>query len=624
MLFPINITHKSKEDLLIDSIKITILVVMSIFLIINFFPFFLGADSLLYGATGVNLAKGIYGIENDLLKESGSLDFVPPQWKLTIHNTAIPKGSVGIFGLSAISYLIGGYYALFYLGPIFTILLLVFSERIATNLFGKLAGLVTLILVATDYMIIADIGRRLLTDNIFAVFFILGCFFLVKFLRQRKSREIFLCSIFFAVSALFRINGVVFFPLEILVLGGFVVFYIIETKRIESINNFLIIKKTFSKIKTRNFFKISILFSLPWLCFFLVFFSYNEYYFGDPLTSYIGAGKPLENQKQNKLHVLFQFDHDRFEWIKYWSVGILQDQVKTTMWDLFPSEIRHFTFKSWVSVFLLLILVSAIMISLFGRIKRTEVIILIIFIAGTLLIHSSSLVTWPIEKGPPLEGNQERHMIFNFVIASMIFGFIIQWLWKINLNKISIKHSKILSKSFKTGFLIIIFLFFLGTFVDSPLTSALMKSDKIYYDPIVKANRYPLDSVLSQDSIVVDSRGRYTIERNAIPFYPYRNYDENVKNSLEPPPQEPTERLKKLIDEGYEVFVFKKKYTVDANYFRYLEAEHGIILKDYSKGICKIEIVNNMNTTNIDESTISDDICYKGWDGKIRPKLNLN
>ena len=138
------------------------------------------------------------------------------------------------------------------------------------------------------------------------------------------------------------------------------------------------------------------------------------------------------------------------------------------------------------------------------------------------------------------------------------------------------------------------------------------------------AERYPLNpEVLSKDSIVVDARGRYTIEFNAIPFYPYRNYDENLRNNTEPFPQKPIEKLKKLMDEGYDTFVFKKKYDVDACYFRYLEAEHGLILKEHSKGICKIISINNINDTT-EESTISDSICYKGWDGKIKPKWEEN
>ena len=53
------------------------------------------------------------------MQEYQSWDFVPNQWVKTIQNTAIPIGSFGIYGISSIAFLLGGYYGLFFLGPIF-------------------------------------------------------------------------------------------------------------------------------------------------------------------------------------------------------------------------------------------------------------------------------------------------------------------------------------------------------------------------------------------------------------------------------------------------------------------------------------------------------------------------
>jgi len=279
-LFSPKIKIKNRIDVFFDLTKLTIIVLMSIFLILNFFPFYQGSDSLLYGATGVNLAKGTYGISNELLKESGSLYFVPPQWKITVHNTAIPLGSVGIYVLSAFSFILGGYYGLFYLGPIFTILLLIFSERIATNLFGKLAGLLTLVIISADFMIISYVGSRLLTDNIFAVFFILGCFFLIKYSRQNQNTDIFLCSVFFATSALFRLNGLLFFPIEILLIVGLIIFQRFKNNSKSKFNQKIFItKKSFQKLKLKSISKTIFFFILPWIIFFIIFFSYNTYFF---------------------------------------------------------------------------------------------------------------------------------------------------------------------------------------------------------------------------------------------------------------------------------------------------------------------------------------------------------
>jgi len=210
MQFSRYLVGKNKTDKTLNIIKIAIIVFTSFYLIGNFAPYYMGVDSLVYGVSAVNLANGTWGISNELLKETGLLEFVPHQWVKTVHNTAVPLGNPGIYGVAAFFYLLAGYYGLFYLGPIFTILLLIFSERIATKLFGKFTGLVTLVLVSTSGIILIH-GLWLYTDLIFSVFFILGCFYLIKFLKERRTRLIFLCSVFFTISTFIRMNGLIFF-----------------------------------------------------------------------------------------------------------------------------------------------------------------------------------------------------------------------------------------------------------------------------------------------------------------------------------------------------------------------------------------------------------------------------
>ena len=145
---------KNKTTLALNVIKISIIIFTSIYLIGNFAPYHMGSDSLLYGISSVNLANGSWGISNELLQETGSIEFVPPQWVKTVQNTAVPLGNPGIYGVASFFYLLAGYSGLFYLGPIFTILLLIFSERIATKLFGRFTGLITLVLVSTSGIIL--------------------------------------------------------------------------------------------------------------------------------------------------------------------------------------------------------------------------------------------------------------------------------------------------------------------------------------------------------------------------------------------------------------------------------------------------------------------------------------
>jgi len=172
----ITLQKKIKSISVLDVIKIAIIIFISISLVADFRPFYEGYDDHAFALMGINFAKGSYGYTNELYKETGSPDFRPMHWLDTEQDYLVPLGSPGIIITSALSYLIGGYYGLFYLGPIFSILFLIISERVATKLFGSFVGLITLVLLASDTTFF-NVGVQLLTDNIFAVFFILGVFF---------------------------------------------------------------------------------------------------------------------------------------------------------------------------------------------------------------------------------------------------------------------------------------------------------------------------------------------------------------------------------------------------------------------------------------------------------------
>ena len=88
-------------------------------------------------------------------------------------------------------------------------------------------------------------------------------------------------------------------------------------------------------------------------------------------------------------------------------------------------------------------------------------------------------------------------------------------------------------------------------------------------------------------------------------------------------PQEPIQTLKQLLkgnesekitgpksilNEGYSVFVLKEKWFFDKSYYNYLKSQHGIILKDFSKSFCKMELVNELDFS--DPKSKPDDICY--------------
>jgi len=69
----------------------------------------------------------------------------------------------------------------------------------------------------------------------------------------------------------------------------------------------------------------------------------------------------------------------------------------------------------------------------------------------------------------------------------------------------------------------------------------------------------------------------------------------------------------------YDAYTFKEHdRKFEPLYFRYLEAEQGIILKDYSKTFCKMDLIENVSETS-ENQIKSDDICYM-YRGEIVPK----
>ncbi len=249
-------------------IKILIFITVAFYLFGNFVPYYDGADSFLYGITTIDLFEGSFGFTNDLLQSDGSWEFVPYQWSKTIYNSAIPIGDQGIYGFTSIFYFLGGHYGLFYLGPILTILFLIGTERVATNLFGRTVGLITLVLLATDFIILW-IGIQLRNDNIFALFFVLGCYFLIKFLHEKSNKSILLCSIFFAAGSVIRINGIIAFPLEILLIIGYFAFHTYNKTRsdLRFTKIPILIKNIFQKIRKKDFIKKTTFVLIPWILF---------------------------------------------------------------------------------------------------------------------------------------------------------------------------------------------------------------------------------------------------------------------------------------------------------------------------------------------------------------------
>jgi len=577
-----------------------------VYLIGSFTPYYEGKDAFLYGSGGIDIVQGSYEYTNEILQKTDfDYIFAAGPYVETKHDTLIPDGSFGILALSGFSYLLGGYYGLFYLGPITTILFLIISERVVTKLFGGFVGLAALIFLSTDKTLL-NVGSQLLTDSIFSLLLILGCFFLIKFLKEKTNTSILFCSSFLAAATFFRYTGAIFLLIEILLISGYFLFEYIKTrkKNVEisnSSNLDLNLTNVFSKIKIKKILKISLYILGPWSIFFIFLFSFNIYFFDEPFTTYLEQRQGVKTG--NIILSSLTFDSERFESIKSYSVSYAPDRTYFLVRMISLGEVLLNQYS--LSIISFTYLFSALFISIYFKINRTEIIVFIVFIISLLLFYSSnSLVS--------LTGITGRYMIPSLPLSFGIIGYLMYRAWKIDYQRISIKYFQIFSKSWK-GFLIIIFaLFFLSTlYYSQPIDSLLIKQNFEFKNPQNFADRYPLDREgLTEKSVIIDRNSLAIREYYVIPLNPFSGYNEKTKLwSGDKPGEHPIKMMSELLEEGYDLYVFKYKHNGDPSYYRYLEAEHGLILKEYSKTFCKlirIEDVSGVNNTQIQ----SDDICH--------------
>ena len=218
-----------------------------------------------------------------------------------------------------------------------------------------------------------------------------------------------------------------------------------------------------------------------------------------------------------------------------------------------------------------------------------------------------------------------RYMVPAFPFFYMLIGFIMFKIWRIDTEKISKLHFKTFIKILKFGFLLLIISFLVisvTSFYDSPIFQKV-KSGNFFNPQQELEKHYPIDlEGLPEKSVIVGFRHYKTVEYDSIHFFPYWGFNPSRIN-LEPDliPQEPIQTLKQLLKgdeyekitgaksilgEGYSVFVLKQQVSFDTTYFYYLESHHGIILQDYSKSFCKMELVDELK----ERESKSDEICY--------------
>lgn len=587
-----SINNEKKSDYILNIAKIGILIFFSIMIIANFVPYFENTpDSYVYGLKSISIFEGSWTVSNDLLAETGKWEFVPSSWKMTVDREAIPKYTPGIPILGSISYILFGFNGLFYLGPIAAIVLLITTERIATNLFGKYVGFFTLLFVSI-HGYIYDIGRHLLSDNFFVLFTLLGFYFVIKFFKTENNYWLLFSSSCLVFSSVIRASGIINFPIEIL----FITIYLIFRKKGIFYNN----NKLYKKLSPNKVLKIILFFSIPLIIYMAFFVSFNSYYFGDPMTTFYNIpGDPWHRPGTGSFLSIFESGHNNFELIKSYSnyvlpypiyrVEILDSEkllderddeltnslIKNGMWFVGQNNLGLITFIM-LGIFLA--------ISFFTKNRFGVISIFSIIIIVNIIFWSANHISFG------RDSVMGRYMMPTIPFFSMMLGYLIISIFKINFRK-----NKSLLKILKIIFVLLIIGFFIIAIYSSAPSQYLKNNGLEFRDPSESLNYYPLDKEgLPENAIIVGGKAHQVVDYGfttfnwAIGLPPLRagfdpnNLDQGAMNSL-----------KELISDEKPVFVFKNAKNEPEEKFRQtLFEKYGLGLKSYSNSFCKVEKID--------------------------------
>jgi hypothetical protein len=606
---------QSRASLLVIAAKIAIIAVFGLFLFGFFFPFFdYPNDSRGYGAEAIRLSNGEYEYTNEFLKSTGKWEFVPGGQIKTVHNTSISDSMPGIGFFGSIAYLLGGYKGLFYIGPIFMISILIISERLATNYFGKYVGLLTLIFLVINEFVFW-VGRGFLSENFFTFFFLFGCFYLIKFFKDKKYSSILLASVFFTIPSFFRLNGIMIVPTELLiVIGYFSIQTIMKHKKLDrTISSSLggcFLKKIFQK-KTLVIFGLIV---LPFIGFVLFYAGFNYYFFGSPLTTFYNmSDQPGRDLEKTKFENFLKIDFNRVE--KYLNHflpypinridGLISDYqiVKQQVDDSFGQKIFSIITNDGKNVSgfhlgLITLLILAIASYLAIRQgKKVESLVFVCFILAFALFYSTLLLSYNRQ-------GSGRDMLAVYPLFYMLLSYLIvrilqykSWNHKVN-KRIIINGGRIL-------LLVALIVFIPISFFYADYSQIIKKDGFDIKNPDEWTKRFPvdLDNVPKDSIILTHYQAHSVIVYGAIPFAPV-GLGSDMNSPLY---QGMLQTMRELISSGHNVYAFKEPVLREERDFQFdLGTKTGLILKDYSDVFCKVEI-DQVGSNQSDES------CLKEW-----------
>ena len=614
--------QNSLSDNLLNIGKIAIIVFFSVVIVTNFVPFFENVpNSYLHGIQTMRLLDGTWTVTNEFLEETGSWEFVPGGWKKTIHDSAIPKHSPGLAGIGTFFYLTTGLYGLFYLGPIFTIALLITSERIATKLFGKYVGFFTLLFLATNGYIFT-VGQHLLTDNIFAMVTMIGFFFLIKFIFEKKYSYLLIASLILSCSSFVRGNGIYYLPIEGLIVSLYV---ILRTKKCRGLLLRFDKEEIFQNIKNiskADIGKILLFVVGPWMIYIVFFLSFNNYYFGDPTTTYYTIpGDPWIRTGTGSVFSIFEMKSEYGETMKAFSNYALPYPIYRIEHLDFETIINErddpFTSTSLIAfqglvgqnslgLLTFAILILALIVSFYTKSYRIVTSIFCITIFSITFFWTANQIAYG--SSPVITG---RYMLPTFPFMSIILGFLItKILRNKKLQKRDIKLQSV-SKILKIIFILIIIFFFIIALYNAAPTQLIKNNEFKFNNPTEHISYYPLDlEGFDESTILVGGDGDRTVDYGFIPFFPYIGQDFMVAGFIsENTNQNSINNLKKLVEEEKDVIMFKEARRGDVTLFRQeLVSKYGFILEDHTKTFCKIKFTEGIELAKAIQLT--DDICY--------------
>ncbi|MEK9993470.1 MAG: hypothetical protein VW646_01815 [Hydrogenophilales bacterium] len=570
----------NKTNFILSITKIAIIIFSAYSITANILPFYEGSNSFYYSTNAVLFGNGQFSITNELLQETGRSEFVPENWLLTVHDTAVPMSGTGLMAVGSMFYLLGGYYGLLYLSPIFFIILIIVSERISTALFGKYVGLITLLIVASSNLLFRN-SVILQTESIFALITIIGVFYLIKFLKTRNNNYLILSNIILTLSVWVRLNGLIAFPLEIFIVSIYLIYTcLIKNKKWENgkRNNFK--KYNRYRINKKTILKISLILIIPWSCFFISYLVYYDYNFGNPVNNYGEINESTDNNYDTSLSSIMKFEHKDYENIKQYSKYVLPYQIAAT-YNNAEENFENILGKNWIGLISIgsLFLITAI--SFYTKDKRIEIFVLMMFIVCAIWFFSSITSENRAEGGVP-----GRYMLSSFILGSMIFGYFIQKIFSIEKKEKSILKNQM--KVLKGILILILGIFFIFAFYFSNPVQIIIEEGWKFKNPEEIIDRYPLSlEGLTNDSVVVTMNGVRALEYGVISFDPIS--ERQVSSDS-------VNLLKKIIKKGHDVYTFKIPFIeFEKNIYNNLINEHGFILKEHSKTFCKVELSSSEN-----------------------------